>query len=124
MKALLNQTFPVPTLPSIEIPNQTSITVYNMGRAFSIRTVEITHFEGVGNYTFACTRNGRYLISKCLKTIHDMVGNDFVRVHKSYIINRQHIKSRLFSHIQLSCGKDITIARRRLRETHETLAIK
>jgi two-component system LytT family response regulator len=119
MKSFVNQTFGIPLLAP---KKKTSITVYNMGRSFSIRTVEITHFEGVGNYTFACTRNGRYLISKCLKAIQDMLGNEFYRIHKSYIVNRQHIRAGLPAHIQLSCGKEVPIARRRIQETREMLA--
>ena len=100
-----------------------SITVYMPGRTLSVLAYDITHLEGEGNYTFVCTRGGkRYLVSKNLKVVQEMLDANFLRIHKSYMINPYHVVDRLSDSIQLSCGKVIPIARRRCRETHETLA--
>ena len=105
-----------------EFKSPNSLLVYNLGKALSIQIKDITHLEGVGNYTFVCTKHGKYLLSKCLKTVQGRLNNNFVRIHKSYVVNQQHIKSMWVDNIQLDCGKRIPIARRRIRETHEILS--
>ncbi|MCE7060331.1 LytTR family DNA-binding domain-containing protein [Dyadobacter sp. CY343] len=107
---------------SNEIQGSNAIVVYHLGRALSVAGRDVAYLEGVGNYTFVCTKSNRYLVAKCLKTVQEVLGGDFVRVHKSYSVNRYHIKQRWFDNIQLHCGKNIPIARRRLSSAHEALS--
>ena len=105
-----------------EFQESNAIVVYHLGRALTVAGRDVTYLEGVGNYTFVCTATNRYLVAKCLKIVQEMLGSDFVRVHKSYSVNRHHIKQRWFDNIQLHCGKSLPIARRRLSSAHEALS--
>jgi two-component system LytT family response regulator len=109
---------------SQEIQSNNNIQVYILGKAHWLAAHEITYLEGDGNYTYIYTRRGkRYLVSKNMKTIQETLNAGFLRVHKSYTINPYHLVARLQSDmLLLSCGKEIPIARRRIRETHEMLA--
>ncbi|MCE6987939.1 LytTR family DNA-binding domain-containing protein [Dyadobacter sp. CY323] len=98
------------------------ITVFHLGRPVLVEAREIAYLEGVGNYTFICTKHNRYLLSKCLRTVQEMLNADFVRVHKSFTVNRTHIQRRNADSIQMRGGKNIPIARRRLASTHEALS--
>ena len=120
MKALTNQTL---GSNQIEEKNTNSFPVHLLGRILWVQAHEISYLQGEGNYTFICTKSGkRYLVSKNLKTVQETLDADFVRVHKSYMVNPNHVTARLFESIQMSCGKSIPIARRRIRETHEMFA--
>lgn len=108
MKTLSN--YSVSGEPSLILPKSNSIPVYILGRVLLVKSCEITHLEGEGNYTFVCTLTGkRHLVSKNLKTVEELLGANFVPVHKSYMINPKHIRARLSDNIQLSCGKHIMV---------------
>jgi DNA-binding LytR/AlgR family response regulator len=125
----MKTTIKTPSAPSMQFtgypaqaPVKSSfINVQKLGRSLPVSASDITHLEGEGNYTFICTHLNRYLVSKCLKTIQEMLEVDFVRVHKSYMVNVGHIKSIWSDNVQLTCGKNIPIARRRVKEAHEAL---
>ena len=82
--------------------------------------------QGDGNYTFVYTNQGkRYLISKTMKTLLKILDAGFLRVHKSYTVNPDHVVSRLESDkLLLSSGLQIPIARRRVKETEQSLTIE
>jgi two-component system LytT family response regulator len=113
MKTLFNRTF----------SNANSFPVILVGKVLWLRARDITYLEGEGNYTFIHTSGSKkYLVSKTLKFVEETLNAGFIRVHKSYMINPVHILSRPESdQIELSCGRRIPIARRRIRETHEML---
>lgn len=81
--------------------------------------------QGDGNYTFVYTNQGkRYLISKTMKTLVTMLEAGFLRVHKSYTVNPDHVVSLLEpDKLLMSSGLKIPIARRRIRETTQHLTI-
>jgi two-component system, LytTR family, response regulator len=123
MKSSVTQIFPAISESALRTKNANTIPVYQFGEVLWVKAYDITHLQGEGNYTFICTRSGkRYLVSKTMKTVQDMLQVEFLRVHKSYLVNPYHVRSRWLDSIQLSCGKNIPIARRRIRETNEMLA--
>lgn len=112
-----------PTNNQTKIEPAHTIPVQVFGRVLRVSANEITHLEGEGNYTFLCTTAGkRYLVSKSLKVVRQILGDNFLRIHKSYMVNIDYIVSRQISSIQLTCGKSIPIARRRITETQSILA--
>ena len=100
------------------------IPVFTYKKVIWLEAHEITYLEGEGNYTYIHTKQGKkHLVSKNLKTIDEILDAGFLRVHKSYMVNPYHLVSRLTNDVLLmSCGKQIPIARRRIRETQELLA--
>ena len=59
-----------------------------------IKIEDILYFEADGSYTNVITKDQKILISKKLKDFDDLLNEDkrFYRVHRSYLINIQHIK--------------------------------
>jgi len=55
---------------------------------------DILYFEGANNYVFIHTTSMRYLSYITLKSIEEQLpAEQFVKIHKSYIISKQHIRS-------------------------------
>jgi two-component system LytT family response regulator len=101
------------------------VAVHIPGKVLWLAAHEITHLEGEGNYTYIYTRQGKkYLVSKTLKNVQEILCADFLRVHKSFVINPEYITARLDADMLLmSCGQKVPIARRRIREVQEKIAV-
>jgi len=123
MNTTLNHTFPG-VVRAARKKRKNVITVHMAARVFHLEAHEITYMQGDGNYTFVYTTSGkRYLISKTMKTLDKILSSGFLRVHKSFMINPDYVVSRLeCDKILLSCGAQVPIARRRIRETDKNLA--
>ncbi len=97
------------------------ITIHIPGRTRNIcvSTDEIICFEGEGNYTYIHTSAGkRYIVSRTIKNLMRSVGENFVRIHKSYMINTGYILEKFETErvIRMKGGKEVMISRRRLKE--------
>lgn len=100
------------------------IAIHLTGKILLIKPEDITCLEGEGNYTFIHTCRGkRYLVSRTLKSLTEHLDESFLRIHKSYIINRHFIAERLDEDrmIRMSCGKKATVSRRKIKEIIELL---
>ena len=100
------------------------IAVHISGQILWLAAREITHLQGEGNYTYVYTSQGkRYLVSKTMKNVQEALRADFIRIHKSYIVNPEFVTARLETDLLLlSCGRKVPIARRRVREIEALLA--
>lgn len=83
-------------MPSAEDENttkQTSKLVIPTANGYSLENKElIIYCEGMGNYTKIHLSTGKEMImSKTLKTIELSLGDSFCRIHKSYLVNNNHI---------------------------------
>lgn len=95
------------------------ISVQSMGRTIYLTPDVITFLEGEGNYTFIYTNNGKkYLVSKTLKSLAELLDSNFVRVHKSYLVNSDYVVERMEDDrvLRLSCGKEVAVSRRKIKE--------
>jgi two-component system LytT family response regulator len=84
------------SLPLAEDENttkQTSKLVIPTANGYSLENKElIIYCEGMGNYTKIYLTTGKEMImSKTLKTIELSLGDSFCRIHKSYLVNNNHI---------------------------------
>jgi two-component system LytT family response regulator len=104
--------------------NKNVVTVHLGTKILLLPASEITYLQGDGNYTFVYTIFGkRYLVSKTMKTIQGILDTEFLRIHKSYMINPGHLVSRIdIDRVLLSCGQQLPIARRRISVIQELLA--
>ena len=77
-----------------------------------IQLSDITYIEGSGDYISIHLVDGKKLLS--LQTLTQMMnrltGNDFVRIHRSYIINLQHVDTIEKDHVLIG-DSDITISK-------------
>ncbi len=113
--AFSNQNVPAQSLGNNESP----ILIQFMGRSVSILPDAITFLEGEGNYTFIYTNSGkRYLVSRTLKSLSERLANNFMRVHKSYVVNAHYIVEQLVHDriLKIAGGKEVVVSRRKFRE--------
>jgi two-component system LytT family response regulator len=100
------------------------LTVHLGCKVLLLEAHEITYLQGDGNYTYVYTAQGkRYLVSKTMKAILNILNAGFLRIHKSYTINPIHLVARIETdRVLLSGGKQLPIARRRIVEMQEQMA--
>ncbi|MCF2442767.1 LytTR family transcriptional regulator [Dyadobacter sp. CY345] len=101
-----------------------NISVQSMGRTIFLTPDIITFLEGEGNYTFIYTNAGkRYLVSKTLKSLAEILANNFIRVHKSYLVNSNFVVERMEDDrmLKMSCGKEVIVSRRKIKEISNIL---
>jgi two-component system LytT family response regulator len=76
---------------------------------------EIIYCKAESNYTLIFTTNKKILVSKTLKYMEELLPkNDFIRIHQSFIINKNHIRaySRLDGgYVTLSNGDTARVAK-------------
>jgi two-component system LytT family response regulator len=98
----------------------------NSGVVF-FKTNEIIRLEGEGNYSrIMLTDNRHHLSAKTLKDFEELLPPDiFVRVHKSYIINRNFIVNYLTKgEVVLSDNSKVPVSRRKKTEVSNILIKK
>ncbi len=82
---------------------------------------QITHIEGVRNYSYIYLSNGtRELSSKNLAYFEDiLLDKSFFRSHRSYLVNKYHIATLKDDQFILKSGVEIPISRRKKTEANE-----
>ncbi|WP_025761656.1 LytR/AlgR family response regulator transcription factor [Dyadobacter tibetensis] len=95
------------------------VEYFQNGRMLEIYAKDITYLKGEGNYTLVYTTNGnQYLISKTIKFLRRRLTDHFVRVHKSFLVNANHVISWPEPYkLMLADGRQVPVARRRLKYT-------
>ena len=68
---------------------------------------EITVIKGLGNYVEILTENKKYIYYKSLKDLIEILPDEFMRVHNSYIVNLTNIDILEDNHIIL---KNVKVA--------------
>lgn len=61
------------------------------GKIFQLRYDDILYAEASGNYSTLVTKSGRLQPNMAFSNLEDLLPAGFVRVHRSYIINRSQI---------------------------------
>lgn len=90
---------------------------------------DVRYFETCGNYSKTYYSGGIILINRTLSYLNDKLPERiFFRANRQYIVNLAHIKNvQLVNHaifrIQISCGKEIEISRRRSQEFRDILTL-
>ncbi len=91
---------------------------YRQSRDYDFQ--DISYLEGHSNYTLFYFNNGsKLLVSKTMKEYEDLLNENFVRIHKKFVINMSHLihfdsKAEMF--VLLKNGKKLNISRRRKKE--------
>ena len=72
------------------------------GKAFvQVHFKMVLYIEGTKDYVTFHTTEGKHMVYKRMKDLELLLPADFLRVHNSYIINRQHIKKIEEHHVQI-----------------------
>lgn len=104
-----------------------SISVHCVKSTILLSPPDIACLEGEGNYTYIYTYSGKkYLVPKTIKNLHTHLNNsdDFLRVHKSYLINTNHIVNYADEErtIKMAGGKEVLVSRRKSKEINQILS--
>lgn len=105
------------------IGKQSKIAITTFEKTIYLKITDIVRIEGDGNYVRIITNNHEnYFISKKLKDFQEQLPGDlFFRVHNSYLINIEHVKSILNkdSAIIMTDGTVIPVSRKKRDEFFE-----
>ena len=69
------------------IKNQEEIFVREKGSLIKIRKKSIYWIEAMDNYTIIHLKNKKHLVNSFLKDVLENLGEDFIRIHRSYAIS-------------------------------------
>ena len=94
------------------------ITLPSKDGANIIKVNDILYIEASGNYCIIFTKNDKeFIVSKTLKDFGETLEhNNFIRIHKSYLVNKQSVTSYIRSNgikVKLRNGKLLPVSRRK-----------
>jgi two-component system LytT family response regulator len=103
-----------------------AITIFDKGEYTSLRHAYIIYCEAYGNYTKIYLKNNQMLtLSKSLKYFESLLEHgNFLRVHRTYLVNMPHIKDISTNGIlTLSNNKEIAISIRNRKKAMDALKL-
>ncbi|SHI99876.1 LytR/AlgR family response regulator transcription factor [Pseudozobellia thermophila] len=82
---------------------------------------DIRWIEGLGDYLKIITDSETYLVLSTMKNfMNQLPAEDFLRIHKSYIVNLNRVERYNSQHVEL-CGNQIPLSRHKKLELEEAL---
>ncbi len=88
-------------LKAIESEKDDSVEIKAEKRTFRVKSHDILFIEALGNYVKVVLKDQTIISYVSLKHLLDTLPTNFVRVHKSFIINKDHIKSYNYEDVQV-----------------------
>ncbi|MGM0461811.1 MAG: LytR/AlgR family response regulator transcription factor [Fibrobacterota bacterium] len=107
---------------SNRIKKAENLVIKNHGERQFISIRDIVYISGAGDYSqLHCSGDRHFLYSKSLETLRKMLPATFIRVHKSFIVDREKIaKIRVFGggkyRALLSSGESIPVSRSKYKD--------
>ncbi|MFS4418100.1 LytR/AlgR family response regulator transcription factor [Maribacter sp. 2307ULW6-5] len=87
------------------------IVIRSGGKNVHLLPSDILYLEASGEYVNYITENGNFLCFQRMKKAEtDMMGYGFLRIHRSTIINKKHLKSFSTTELELKNGKKFSIS--------------
>lgn len=89
-----------------------------------VNSASISYLKAESNYTYIFFKNGSsILISKTLKYAEQIFGGDFIRVHQSYLINKNEVQfyNKITGILTLMNGKNIVASRSKKKQVYMEL---
>jgi len=102
------------------IDDNINIVIKDGGENIVIPIKEVVFLEACGAYSKIITENKNYIASRTLKSLENQLPEDFIRVHRSYIVPVRQIKSFTSSDLCLKNGQTISLSKtgKRLLQQH------
>lgn len=117
---------------SLERANETgavaSITVSSAGKIDLVATQDIAHCKGAGDYVEICLKDGREILHNgSLSQLEGELPSTFLRVHRSYLVNTDYVRSLTrrssgVGALQLTTDAEIPVSRRIMPKVRNALA--
>ncbi|NDV58010.1 LytTR family DNA-binding domain-containing protein [Bacteroides sp. 519] len=104
------------------------IAVKNGSRIHVIQVNNLTHVQACGDYVMLFTAEGEFLKEQTMKSLEQNLPENFVRIHRSYIVNVEYIdRVELYAketyHIHLKNGTTLRASISGYKQLKETLSI-
>jgi DNA-binding LytR/AlgR family response regulator len=80
-------------------------------KIYRVETSEIIFIESLREYICYYTKNNKILTLSNMQEVANALPKNFVRIHRSYFINLDYIKSYNTTHVILQNDKELTIGR-------------
>lgn len=87
------------------------ILVKSGGQQHQIAAADIIYIESDGEYLKYHTQNGRYMALGSLRRLARNLSNDFVQVHRSYVVNRNFVLAKKKQRLELTGNRIIPIGK-------------
>lgn len=94
-----------------DINNQQSIQIKSKGITRIIPFNEILYIEGDGPYCVLHLKDGEIKTAKTIKSLLPELNNNFVRIHKSFLVNKSYIKGYNMDKIIMFNEKSLPVSR-------------
>lgn len=94
------------------------MSFYSGGEFVNISHDEITYIESCGSACLVHTFDGCYRVSRALSHIEQRLGAQFLRCHRSYIVNMDHIR-RVDDDFYLKTGERVLVRKRSQRQMRD-----
>jgi len=79
---------------SSDTHTQNTISLITQEEIRIVSIPDIVRLEAMGNYTqFYISDNTKVLVTKTLKDFESTLGDDFLRVHQSHLVNKSHVRA-------------------------------
>lgn len=88
-----------------------TITIKSGYDLHKIRLSDIDYIESVGEYIRYHTHSARYLVLNSLSKMEKELPDEFIRIHRSFIIPKSKITGKVGYSLTLSCGKAVPIGK-------------
>lgn len=96
--------------PEEKLVDKSFIYVKSDRRTIKIPSAEIVYIEGMNNYAKIILAEGQHIIYKSLTQLLEQLPDYFIRIHKSYIINKRAIRAFTSEYVEIE-GKQIPIGK-------------
>ncbi|MCE7996602.1 MAG: response regulator transcription factor [Roseivirga sp.] len=88
-----------------------TILIKSGGNEHKLVTADILYIESDGEYVKYYTPKGKFMALGSLRKLAKLLGEDFVQVHRSYVVNRSFVVAKTRQHIELTGKRMIPIGK-------------
>ena len=82
------------------------------GKNISILTQDILYFEAEANYLVIHEKNAVYRMRSTMTNVENSLRNDgFVRIHKGFLVNQEHIRTMNMEEVTLDTGEKLPMGK-------------
>ena len=86
---------------SSSVKTSTTIDVKSERKTVRLNKKEIRYLEGMNNYIRIHTTDKSLTVYTSLQRIIEKLGPEFIRIHKSYIVNKHHLTAFSKEHVEI-----------------------
>ena len=96
---------------SASVSSGPTILVKSGGQQHQVAAADIMYIESDGEYLKYHTQKGRYMALGSLRRLARNLSNDFVQVHRSYVVNRNFVLAKNKQRLELTGNRIIPIGK-------------